>query len=144
VFQGSERSTGCQFTFTCDGSLTRHRFAADRYVAWRAVAESVLDGIAPRQVFGATHYHADYVSPYWAPSLVRVAQISRHIFYRQPFGSDAAILPGYAAGQVPVSVNLPAELSRTAVVTVPANLPAPKPTAPPPVFAPWGLLPTAP
>jgi len=29
-----------------------------------------------------THYHADYVSPYWGKKIDRVGQIGRHIFYR--------------------------------------------------------------
>jgi spore germination cell wall hydrolase CwlJ-like protein len=28
------------------------------------------------------YYHADYVQPYWASSMVEVAKIGRHIFYR--------------------------------------------------------------
>jgi spore germination cell wall hydrolase CwlJ-like protein len=37
VYQGSERGTGCQFTFTCDGALARKpsRYFWDR-AAWRA------------------------------------------------------------------------------------------------------------
>ena len=31
---------------------------------------------------GATSYHANYVKPYWAPTLKRTAQIGKHIFYR--------------------------------------------------------------
>ena len=30
----------------------------------------------------ATHYHADYVFPYWAPTLDKIAAIDSHIFYR--------------------------------------------------------------
>jgi spore germination cell wall hydrolase CwlJ-like protein len=33
---------------------------------------------------GATHYHADYVSPKWAPELDLVGSIGMHIFYRWP------------------------------------------------------------
>jgi hypothetical protein len=32
----------------------------------------------------ATHYHTDYVNPYWAPSLVETASVGTHIFYRFP------------------------------------------------------------
>jgi hypothetical protein len=32
----------------------------------------------------ATHYHTDYVNPYWAPGLVETATIGTHIFYRFP------------------------------------------------------------
>lgn len=81
VYQGSERVTGCQFSFTCDGSLRR----VPATILWqraRAVATAALGG----KVFGpaghATHYHADYVVPYWADSLDKELQIGHHIFYR--------------------------------------------------------------
>ncbi len=79
VFQGSERRTGCQFTFTCDGSLFRR---ADPQLWGRArrVAESALDGSVFQPVGLATHYHADYVVPYWASSLEKNAQVGAHIF----------------------------------------------------------------
>jgi spore germination cell wall hydrolase CwlJ-like protein len=32
---------------------------------------------------GATHFHADYVSPAWARALCPTARIGRHIFYRE-------------------------------------------------------------
>ena len=31
---------------------------------------------------GATHYHADYVSPSWAKTKTRTTEIGDHIFYR--------------------------------------------------------------
>ncbi|MCX7675862.1 MAG: cell wall hydrolase, partial [Alteraurantiacibacter sp.] len=45
VFQGSERTTGCQFTFTCDGSLARKPNASGMARA-RAVARAALGGYA--------------------------------------------------------------------------------------------------
>lgn len=81
VFQGSERSTGCQFTFTCDGALGRVPSEA----AWkraRALAEAAIDGTVDPRVGTATHYHADYVVPYWRDSLDKIAQVGAHIFYR--------------------------------------------------------------
>jgi hypothetical protein len=87
VYQGSQRRTGCQFTFTCDGSL-RRGIAAAVLAQAQQVAERVLTGHAATAVGGATHYHADYVSPYWAPSLVRVNKIGAHIFYRMPGAPD--------------------------------------------------------
>lgn len=81
VYQGSRRSTGCQFTFTCDGSLARApapgAFAEAQEIA-RTALESV--GTAPRAP-GANHYHADYVRPGWARSMTEIARIGRHIFY---------------------------------------------------------------
>jgi len=92
VYQGSERRTGCQFSFTCDGSLTRHR---DPRI-WRQavqIATDVLDRQRAAGVGLATHYHANYVSPYWAPALTRVATIGHHIFYRFPGAPASAAAP---------------------------------------------------
>lgn len=81
VFQGSERSTGCQFTFTCDGALARRPIPAlwerARKIAWSALSGQVF---AP--VGWATHYHTDWVVPYWASSLSKAAKVGTHIFYR--------------------------------------------------------------
>lgn len=83
VFQGSQQVTGCQFSFTCDGS--RDRAPEPGYWARaRAVAERALDGFVLRPVGTATHYHADYVFPRWGPTLVKITQLGRHIFYRFP------------------------------------------------------------
>jgi hypothetical protein len=81
VYQGSERRTGCQFTFTCDGSLAR-RPARDRWEQARMVAIGAISGAVEPSVGMATHYHANYVLPYWAPSLDKISQIGTHIFYR--------------------------------------------------------------
>jgi spore germination cell wall hydrolase CwlJ-like protein len=97
VYQGAARASGCQFTFTCDGSL---RFAPEpaRWRRARAVAERALDGHVDEKVGSATHYHADYVAPYWAPTLVKLAQVGQHIFYRWtgPWGEPAAFTGRYA------------------------------------------------
>jgi hypothetical protein len=81
VYQGSTRATGCQFTFTCDGSLLRPPSA---YLWARSanIAQEALAGRVYAQVGYATHYHADYVLPYWADSLDKLVQVGRHIFYR--------------------------------------------------------------
>ena len=81
VYQGSERKTGCQFTFTCDGSLARKPSRAG-WEAARRVALAALSGYVEPSVGMATHYHADYVVPYWASSLAKSAQVDHHIFYR--------------------------------------------------------------
>ncbi len=81
VFQGSERSTGCQFTFTCDGALARAPIAS----IWnrtRQVAEAALAGYVYKPVGWATHYHTNWVVPYWSSSLVKLANVGTHIFYR--------------------------------------------------------------
>ena len=81
VYEGSSRATGCQFTFTCDGSLARRPVPAlwDRA---RTIAWAALSGTVFKPVGNATHYHADYVVPYWASSLTKNAVVGAHIFYR--------------------------------------------------------------
>lgn len=81
VLQGSSRKTGCQFTFTCDGSLNR-RPTEQGWQAARQIALAALSGAVEPSVGMATHYHADYVRPYWASSLDKVAAIGSHVFYR--------------------------------------------------------------
>jgi hypothetical protein len=100
VFQGAERTTGCQFTFTCDGALGREpqKEVWDRA---RKVAEAALHGYVMKKVGNATHYHADYVAPYWSPTLVKVAVIGQHIFYRWTggMGLPPAFAGRYAGGE---------------------------------------------
>jgi hypothetical protein len=83
VYQGSHRVTGCQFTFTCDGSL----FAGIEPGAWeraRRIATAALRGSVYRPVGLALNYHTLAIRPYWAPSLVQQAVIGSHIFYLRP------------------------------------------------------------
>jgi spore germination cell wall hydrolase CwlJ-like protein len=68
VYQGADRTTGCQFTFTCDGSLLRTPLAS-LWARSRKIAEDALSGRVYAPIGHATHYHADYVLPYWADSL---------------------------------------------------------------------------
>jgi spore germination cell wall hydrolase CwlJ-like protein len=82
VYQGA--GTGvCQFTFVCDGALYR-RPAGDAWRQAETIARAALAGYVDGTVGEATHYHADYVAPRWAPLLAKVAQIGQHIFYRWP------------------------------------------------------------
>lgn len=97
VFEGAERTTGCQFSFTCDGSLGQ----APAGWAWnraRLVAERALAGHVAADVGTATHYHADYVHPWWAPTLNKLTQIGAHIFYRWKgvYGEPAAFTQRYS------------------------------------------------
>ena len=91
VFQGSTRTTGCQFSFTCDGSMRRRPSTAG-WARARAVAEQALGGAVFSPVGNATHYHANYVVPYWATSLAKNGVVGTHIFYRWPgwWGQPAA------------------------------------------------------
>ena len=99
VYQGSQRATGCQFTFTCDGSLRRIPGGALWSRAQRIAREAIVSGTVFAPVGHATHYHADYVLPYWADSLEKTIQIGRHIFYRLKgsAGSARAFSQRYAS-----------------------------------------------
>ena len=80
VYQGSERRTGCQFTFTCDGALARK---PDPFLFARArmVAVQALSGRVEASVGLATHYHTRDVVPIWRTDLVKLRTIGAHIFY---------------------------------------------------------------
>jgi len=117
VYQGAERPSGCQFTFTCDGSLLRAPVAA-LWARSRKIAEKALAGDVFAAVGHATHYHADYVLPYWADSLDKTVQIGRHIFYRLrgTLGDSRSFFQRYA-GSEPLP---PKPETDTAVVIPPA------------------------
>ena len=83
VYQGSQRRTGCQFTFTCDGSLDR-KPSAGAWARALSVARRALSGQVYAPVGLATHYHTTWVNPYWAPSLAHIGTIGAHRFYRWP------------------------------------------------------------
>ena len=81
VYQGAARTTGCQFSFACDGSQERRPERAGWSTA-RTAARRALPGHVYRPVGAATHYYADWVVPYWIGSLDKIAQVRSHIFYR--------------------------------------------------------------
>lgn len=97
VYQGSTRLTGCQFTFTCDGSLER-RPSVDGWARAKKIAEAALNGAVFSPVGLATHYHADYVVPYWASTMAKNAVIGAHLFYRWAgsWGQPSAYVQHYA------------------------------------------------
>jgi hypothetical protein len=116
VYQGSERPTGCQFTFTCDGSLVRVPVQSIWKQA-RKIATEALAGKVFAPVGHATHYHADYVLPYWADSLDKSVQIGRHIFYRlkSGLGASGAFRQRYAGVEPPPLTPSTVEVSQEAI-----------------------------
>ena len=81
IYQGSERRTGCQFSFSCDGSMARTP-SKSYWNRARRVASDALSGKVYAPAGLATHYHTTEVSPYWAPSLHFLGTIGAHRFYR--------------------------------------------------------------
>jgi hypothetical protein len=134
VYQGSELPTGCQFTFTCDGSLLRTPVPA-LWAQARRVAVDALGGQVDAAVGHATHYHADYVLPYWADSLLKQVQIGHHIFYRLrgDLGSSAAFSQRYAGSEPvlpsPATLALANETTEQAEQVLSDSPPPPTPLA---------------
>jgi spore germination cell wall hydrolase CwlJ-like protein len=82
VYQNDHRRHACQFSFACDGIAD----AASEQQAWeraKKISDEVVAGQAQvKTAAAATHYHATYVSPYWAPSMQRLIKIGAHVFYK--------------------------------------------------------------
>lgn len=82
VFQNDHRRHRCQFSFACDGQSDRAR----NLKAWASalkVSLKTLAGVTEDMTLASTHYHATYVSPYWASHLKPTVQFGQHLFYRE-------------------------------------------------------------
>ncbi len=84
VYQNEQRRNACQFSFACDGKSDVPN--NDRYweQSQRVATQAISGGRRIYAVEGATHYHADYVSPRWARSMTMLKKIGVHIFYNDP------------------------------------------------------------
>lgn len=112
VYQGSNRTTGCQFSFTCDGSLYHPR----EPLAWaraRVIAAAALSGEVYAPVGSATFYHANYVSPWWAGSMTQVVTVGAHVFYRWRGAMENALAftQSYSGAEPAAGGSRPAVLS---------------------------------
>jgi len=75
----------CQFSWYCDGkadTIHNKKLYDDIYtfIHYIMTPEYQIDYIDITD--GATHYHADYVTPAWAETKTKTAEIGDHIFYR--------------------------------------------------------------
>lgn len=81
VYQNQHKRNACQFSFACDGIPERVTEAK----AWdqaEEIAKGVISGeLYLPEVGYATHYHATYVYPHWAPRMKKVTKIGMHVFY---------------------------------------------------------------
>lgn len=86
VYQNTNWRNRCQFSFACDGK--KHQISEmPQWTVAQQVAKAVSAGqIWLPEVGSATHYHATYVRPRWARSMVKVDKIGLHIFYRTKGG----------------------------------------------------------
>jgi hypothetical protein len=81
VYQNRHRYLACQFTFACEGKALR----TDEPGPW-ATAQRIAKDIAEGRTYlpgvgNATHYHANYVRPWWARYMERREKIGRHLFF---------------------------------------------------------------
>lgn len=119
VYQGSQRASGCQFSFACDGAMARAPSAS----GWSRAARNavlMLGGYVERSVGMATHYHTYAVTPAWNRSLVMTAAIGAHFFHRWQgyWGTPAAFSARYF-GNEPA----PGPLKPAATATMPGSAP---------------------
>ena len=100
VYQGSERASGCQFSFACDGAMARPPSRAGWDKALR-IAVAALDGYVFAPVGLATHYHTYAVTPAWNRQLVMTDAIGAHLFHRWAgyWGTPAAFNQVYRGGE---------------------------------------------
>ena len=79
---GNPRRHKCQFSWYCDGKsdIPRNQEAWDR--SQKFASDMYNFGAYIGITEGATHYHATYVKPSWAPGFDRITRIGSHYFYR--------------------------------------------------------------
>ena len=81
VYQNKHRHLACQFTFACDG-IPDIVHSKPHWELANRLANEALDGKGYLNDVGkATHYHAYYVSPYWAKKMRKMVRIGAHTFY---------------------------------------------------------------
>lgn len=81
VFQNQHKKNRCQFSFACDGKTDTPPDGK----TWNksvSLANYVMADDSLRLTDAATHYHADYVSPFWSEHLQKTVSIGSHIFYK--------------------------------------------------------------
>lgn len=80
VKQGDRHA--CQFSWVCDRRADRPR----QDEAWQQARDIAYQSMffdPPDPTGGALYFHANYVRPGWARSMVKVARIGKHIYYRE-------------------------------------------------------------
>ncbi len=110
VFQGSEKS-GCQFSFACDGAMTRGAPGRAAWLRAARVAADALGGAVFAPVGLATHYHTYAVTPSWNRGLVMTGVYGAHFFHRWKgwWGTRAAFSQPYR-GHEPLPAPRPSAL----------------------------------
>jgi hypothetical protein len=117
VYQGATRTTGCQFTFTCDGAMARQP-RGTKWEAAKSIAAHVYLDLDEKRTGGATHYHATYVNPVWNSGLIKTSNIGTHIFYRFPRGAEWASAKAAERARIAQAARKTAGDGDSSIVTV--------------------------
>ncbi|WP_294242571.1 cell wall hydrolase [uncultured Sphingomonas sp.] len=126
VYQGVERAH-CQFSFACDGALSRTP-AVTGWSRAAQVAAAALSGGVYAPVGLATHYHSFAVAPAWNRAMVMTDMVGAHLFHRWKgyWGTAAAMRRAYAGGEMlPSLAPAPETASSDVQPPAPTTLPAP-------------------
>jgi spore germination cell wall hydrolase CwlJ-like protein len=108
VYQNAHRHLACQFTFACDG-IPDIVTDQESWTRAKRIAAATLDGKLWLPDIGkATHYHANYVHPYWVRSMRKLRRIGAHIFYRPRGWGDGSDAPSW--GSVTATADAAAKL----------------------------------
>ncbi len=82
VFQNQSKRNACQFSFACDGIPEK----VNDQKSWKQAQQIANDVVSGKEylteVGYATHYHATYVRPHWAPRMTKLTKIGLHVFYQ--------------------------------------------------------------
>ena len=96
VYQNVHRRNACQFSFACDGKrdvvANRYAWAVSKYVASLTIDGKIWDP----DVAKATHYHANWVDPWWVSTMRKMASHGVHIFYRPVRWGDGSNEPDWS------------------------------------------------
>jgi len=138
VYQGGYQRAGCQFSFVCNGAMSRPVEAW----AWRrakSVADAALNGYVMTSVGTATSFHVAGINTGWDDTMQRVAQIGSHIFYQfrgrgAHIGDGDNVMPSDSVPQVTeatdTTVSTPDAPIPYAATPAPAGQNAPKAEVP--------------
>jgi len=74
-----------QFSWTLSKRKRNEQPKGELWNESQQVARTVLDkGVRVPSLAQSTYYHAEYVRPLWAKSVVKIQQVGQHIFYKYP------------------------------------------------------------
>ena len=81
----------CQFSWTCKNLAVRSIKNREMEMWQRSMSianQAVFSyNISDDPTIGASHFHADYVKPFWSSFFHRTVTIDNHLFYRPRYGT---------------------------------------------------------